>query len=73
MASTLNETLDHLGSKLLWVMKIIGLEHMAVVNDTWIRAYSAPFPGFHRPPPPDARPRPDLLLPCRPWTRTNST
>ena len=25
-------------------MKIIGFENMSVVDDTWIRAYSAPFP-----------------------------
>ena len=43
-AGTLHETLGHLGSNVLSVMKIIGFEDMAVVNDTWIRAYSAPFP-----------------------------
>ena len=43
-AGTLHETLGHLGSNVLSVMKLIGFENMAVVNDTWIRAYSAPFP-----------------------------
>ena len=35
--------LRNLGSTLLSVMKIIGFENMAVVDDVWIRAYSAPF------------------------------
>jgi haloalkane dehalogenase len=35
--------LRHLGSTVLSVMKIIGFENSAAVNDTWIRAYSAPF------------------------------
>ncbi|HUI25508.1 MAG TPA: alpha/beta fold hydrolase [Candidatus Kryptonia bacterium] len=35
--------LRHLGSTVLSVMKIIGFEHTGAVNDTWIRAYSAPF------------------------------
>ena len=35
--------LRHLGSTVLSVMKIIGFERMSVVNDVWIRAYSAPF------------------------------
>ena len=39
-----NEALGHLDTNVLSVMKIIGLENMKVVNDTWIRAYSAPFP-----------------------------
>lgn len=43
-AGTLSETLGHLGSNVLSVMKIIGFENSAVVDDTWIRAYSAPFP-----------------------------
>ncbi len=43
-AGTLDETLGHLGSNILSVMKIIGFENSAVVDDTWIRAYSAPFP-----------------------------
>jgi pimeloyl-ACP methyl ester carboxylesterase len=35
--------LRNLGSTVLSVMKIIGFENSAAVNDTWIRAYSAPF------------------------------
>lgn len=37
--------LTNLGSTVLAVMKIIGFENSAVVDDTWIRAYSAPFPA----------------------------
>ena len=36
--------LTNLGSTVLDVMKIIGFENSAAVDDTWIRAYSAPFP-----------------------------
>lgn len=36
--------LTNLGSTVLSVMKIIGFENSAAVDDTWIRAYSAPFP-----------------------------
>ena len=43
-AGTLHETLGHLGSNVLSVMKIIGFENSAAVDDAWIRAYSAPFP-----------------------------
>jgi len=43
-AGTLDEALGHLGSNVLSVMKIIGFENMNVVNDSWIRAYSSPFP-----------------------------
>lgn len=43
-AGSLNETLGHLGSNVLSVMKIIGFENSDTVDDTWIRAYSAPFP-----------------------------
>jgi len=35
--------LRNLGSTVLSVMKIIGFENSAAVNDTWLRAYSAPF------------------------------
>jgi len=35
--------LRNLGSTVLSVMKIIGFENSAAVDDTWIRAYSAPF------------------------------
>ena len=35
--------LRNLGSVVLSVMKIPGFENSAVVDDTWIRAYSAPF------------------------------
>jgi len=43
-AGTLEETLGHLGTNILSVMKIIGFENSAAVDDAWIRAYSAPFP-----------------------------
>ena len=36
--------LTSLGSTVLSVMKVIGFENTAAVDDTWIRAYSAPFP-----------------------------
>ncbi|MEN8184828.1 MAG: alpha/beta fold hydrolase [Myxococcota bacterium] len=35
--------LRNLGSTVLSVMKIIGFENSSAVDDTWIRAYSAPF------------------------------
>ena len=35
--------LGNLGSTVLSVMKIIGFENMSVVDETWIRAYAAPF------------------------------
>ncbi|MCZ6659744.1 MAG: alpha/beta fold hydrolase [Gammaproteobacteria bacterium] len=41
---TLNGILGELGSTILSVMKIIGFENSAAVNETWIKAYSAPFP-----------------------------
>ena len=43
-AGTLDGILGELGSTILSVMKIIGFENSAAVNETWIRAYSAPFP-----------------------------
>ncbi|MCS5635947.1 MAG: alpha/beta fold hydrolase [Myxococcota bacterium] len=43
-AGTLQGILGELGSTVLSVMKIIGFQNSAVVNETWIRAYSAPFP-----------------------------
>lgn len=43
-AGTLDGILGELGSTVLSVMKIIGFENSAAVDDTWIRAYSAPFP-----------------------------
>jgi haloalkane dehalogenase len=36
--------LTNLGSTVVDVMKIIGFENSSVIDDTWIRAYSAPFP-----------------------------
>ncbi|MEM9513877.1 MAG: alpha/beta fold hydrolase [Actinomycetota bacterium] len=36
--------LRNAGSTVLSVMKFIGFENSAAVDDTWIRAYSAPFP-----------------------------
>ena len=44
-AGTLQGILGELGSTVLSVMKIIGFENSAAVNDTWIRAYSMPFPN----------------------------
>lgn len=38
--------LRNAGSTVLSVMKIIGFENSAAVDDTWIRAYSAPFPTW---------------------------
>jgi pimeloyl-ACP methyl ester carboxylesterase len=43
-AGTLDGILGELGSTILSVMKIVGFENSAAVDDTWIRAYSAPFP-----------------------------
>jgi haloalkane dehalogenase len=43
-AGTLNGILGELGSTVLSVMKIIGFQNTATVDDTWIAAYSAPFP-----------------------------
>jgi haloalkane dehalogenase len=43
-AGTLNGILGELGSTILSVMKIIGFQNSAVVDDTWIRAYPAAFP-----------------------------
>lgn len=39
-----HEVLRHLGSTVLSVMKIIGFQNSGAVDDTWIRAYSDPFP-----------------------------
>jgi haloalkane dehalogenase len=36
--------LTNLGSTVVDVMKLIGFENSSVIDDTWIRAYSAPFP-----------------------------
>jgi len=41
---TLDGILGELGSTILSVMKILGFQNTAAVNETWIRAYSAPFP-----------------------------
>ncbi len=38
------QVLRNIGSTVLSVMKIIGFQNSAAVDDTWIRAYSAPFP-----------------------------
>ncbi len=43
-AGTLAGILGELGSTVLSIMKIIGFQNLSVVDDTWIRAYSAPFP-----------------------------
>ena len=41
---TLDGILGELGSTVLSVMKIIGFSNSAAVDETWIEAYSAPFP-----------------------------
>ncbi len=38
-------TLSHLGATVLSVMKRIGFERTAQVDETWVRAYAAPFPS----------------------------
>lgn len=38
--------LRNLGSTVLSVMKLIGFENGAAVDDAWVRAYSAPFPTW---------------------------
>jgi len=40
------QVLRNAGSTILSVMKIIGFQNSAAVDDTWIRAYSAPFPDW---------------------------
>lgn len=37
-------TVSHLGSTVLSVMKRIGFERAAQVDETWVRAYASPFP-----------------------------
>lgn len=39
----LDAVLGHLGSTVLSVMKLMGFENTAAVDDTWIRAYATPF------------------------------
>jgi haloalkane dehalogenase len=43
-AGTLDGVLGELGSTVLSVMKIIGMQNLGHIDDTWVRAYSAPFP-----------------------------
>ncbi len=43
-AGTLPGILGELGSTVLSVMKIIGFQNSSAVDETWIKAYSAPFP-----------------------------
>ena len=43
-AGTLEGILGELGTTILSVMKIIGFQNSAAVDETWIRAYSEPFP-----------------------------
>ena len=38
-------TITHLGSTVLSVMKRVGFERTAHVDETWVRAYAAPFPN----------------------------
>jgi haloalkane dehalogenase len=40
------QVLRNAGSTVLSVMKIIGFQNSAAVDETWIRAYSAPFPDW---------------------------
>ncbi len=40
----LDEVVGNLGITVLSVMKLLGFQNTAAVDDTWIRAYSAPFP-----------------------------
>jgi len=40
------QVLRNIGSTILSVMKLIGFQNSAAVTDTWIRAYSAPFPDW---------------------------
>jgi haloalkane dehalogenase len=41
---TLEGLLGELGSTILSVMKVVGFENSAAVDDTWIRAYASAFP-----------------------------
>jgi haloalkane dehalogenase len=43
-AGTLRGILGEMGSTVLSVMKILGFENSAAVDDAWLRAYSMPFP-----------------------------
>lgn len=43
-AGTLEEVLGNLGCTILSVMKKLGFQNSAAVDETWIRAYAAPFP-----------------------------
>ncbi len=40
------QVLRNAGSTVLSIMKIIGFQNSAAVDDTWIRAYSEPFPDW---------------------------
>ena len=43
-AGTLEEVMGFLGDHILSIMKIVGLQNTDAVDDTWLRAYSMPFP-----------------------------
>ncbi|MBV8192325.1 MAG: alpha/beta fold hydrolase [Alphaproteobacteria bacterium] len=43
-AGTLHEVLGHLDVNVLSIMKIIGFENSAAIDDNWLAAYGAPFP-----------------------------
>lgn len=43
-AGTLEEILGNMGSTVLSVMKLLGFQNSSAVDETWIRAYSSPFP-----------------------------
>lgn len=43
-AGTLRGILGELGTTVLSVMKLLGFTNSAAVDDTWLRAYAAPFP-----------------------------
>lgn len=44
-AGTLRGVLGEMGTTVLSVMKLLGFQNSAAVDETWIRAYSAPFPN----------------------------
>ena len=43
-AGTYHDTVGDLGNHIPSVMKMIGFQNTAQVDDTWVRAYSSPFP-----------------------------
>jgi pimeloyl-ACP methyl ester carboxylesterase len=43
-AGTLRDVLGHLDANILSIMKLVGFENLAAVNEDWLKAYAAPFP-----------------------------